>query len=454
MNSGLSSIDAKDIYGQKLSIESDRHTDITVDSCEYKAVSSHRLPCIVKTINKSDKVEICIHKADEFPDTEDSTGQAVNILEPFKPRDRIELELKLTPKKQDENKDKKNKEVTPATKNKISKEIYLNGELRGFGAKIEYFRSPFMPSIRFIPLNILLTITKSIIILAVTFAIITVIIINRYIIFKPENDLNGNNNTKDTAERIDVNKHYRGSLSNSFEYEEDWFTFNLETPSRLILEFKSQPQSNSAGDYWDIRIRSYDAGNGNPSIDPVIWRRFVSGETGTMTSSAMPFPAGQYYIEIESADFYTRDQYSFVIRSQPNESAWESEPNNSVEKANDIVFNEEKNGRLIASFESEKDWYLIRLEEPRKISLKLRTQRQHNDNANYWDIQFMNETQARLTEEERKKNSSYLWQKFVAGDETDTLFASENELDPGTYYIKIESGDKFSRDYYSIFVED
>ncbi len=450
INSGLSSIDAQSIYGQKLYLDCIGGTTLKVVNATLKSSSSYISTHIYKTDTISNKVEINFCDSKEFSQYSDnSSGQSTNksvvcVLEPFKPMDYIELELELGNKS------------TP-------KNIRLTGDLRGFGAKIDHFRFPFIKEINSKPLNIMLPIAQSLAILAVIFIMITTFVIYRYVIFSPENDRDSNNNTLETANEIVLNKHYWGRLSNSFEYEEDWFAFMLDTPSRLSLEFKSQPQPNSTADYWDIKIRSVDAGNGNPDIDPIIWRSFVSGETGTLVSSAIPLPAGQYYFEIESSDYYTRDLYSFILRTEPLEIEWESEPNNTMENANELSFDQEKYGRLIAPFESEKDWYVIKLDEPRKISIKLNTQRQHNDNADYWEIQLLNEAQAisasggaanETPANEGEKIPPYIWQKFVAGDETDTTCTTENELDPGTYYIKIESSDKFSRSYYSVVVTE
>lgn len=494
INSGLSSIDAQSIYGQKLYLDCIGETTMKVVDATLKSSSSYLSSHIYKTGKESDKVEIYLCDSKEFSQhSNDSSSQVTNnsvvyVLEPFKPRDYIELELEFVNKPSTTTDEKKKEQPTeiadehkkdeqesvrqsPAAPgdnrekqsigiaDKTKKDIRLTGDLRGFGAKIKNFNNPF----NFLPLNILLPIAQSLAILAVIFIMITAFVIYRYLVYSPENDRNGRNNTLETANEIVLNKNYWGRLSNSFEYEEDWFTFMLDTPSRLSVEFRSQPQPNSTADYWDIKIRSVDAGNGNPDIDPIIWRSFVSGETGTLVSSAIPLPAGRYYFEIESSDYYTHDLYSFILRAEPLELEWESEPNNTMENANELSFDQEKYGRLIAPFESEKDWYVIKLDEPEKISIKLSTQRQHNDNADYWEIQLLNEEQAisasggvvnEAAINEGEEIPPYIWQKFVAGDETDTTYTTENELGPGKYYIKIESSDKFSRSFYSVVVTE
>ena len=445
VNQGLSSIDADDVYDQKLYIDNIEIEKAEVQLHRHGSDDNNEIHNILPVKNNiwgKESNSIVLHFCKSLNDIKDDKA-AVYIPEPFRPKDWIELKLFLKKRKKN------------STKNNNS--FQLKGSLRGFGARINYYNVPFIKPNNYKALNIFLTSIESLTAAIVIFIIISLAIINSFVVYKPEKE---DNNTIETATAIKTNRHYRGKLSNSFESEQDWYMFSLDVPSKVEFRFKSQPQINSDGLYWDIRIRSEKDSKANPDIDPLVWRTFISGETGMFVSRPYSFfPAGNYYLGIESADYYTADTYSFILKSEPYEVDWECEPNNSMEHANNVAIDKTIYGRLTASFKDEKDWYYVEIKEKSKITLQFDTLRQHSDYEKYWDIRFMNEDQAKIVDkkdlqkpltDEEQKNMSLIWRKLVTGDETNTTYTSADELEPGRYYVKIESSDKFSRDYYSL----
>ena len=114
------------------------------------------------------------------------------------------------------------------------------------------------------------------------------------------------NNSLSKANEILLNETYSGMLSADYSIEQDWYTFEIETDSVVVLHFSSVTQENP-GTFWDMSLRSGE------SRDTILWQRYITGSEPEVESKEINLHAGRYYIEIESSDMHSSDLYSFDI---------------------------------------------------------------------------------------------------------------------------------------------
>lgn len=115
-----------------------------------------------------------------------------------------------------------------------------------------------------------------------------------------------NNDTFDTANPIQINTKYTGNLKDSYDSEQDWYVFTLNSAGSVSFTLLMEKQ-NSDSSYWDASIRSFS----DPDMD--IIQEYVSGNFTDYQSNTVRLSAGTYYFEIESSNEYSEDDYSFII---------------------------------------------------------------------------------------------------------------------------------------------
>ena len=117
-----------------------------------------------------------------------------------------------------------------------------------------------------------------------------------------------NNDTYETANRIQLNTEYYGTLSDSWKNgEQDWFIFTLPKSGSVGFTLRTIEQPNSEENYWNPTIRKAD------TPDERYLNVYVKGKTIERISDSYYLSAGDYYFEIESSNEYSSDIYRFII---------------------------------------------------------------------------------------------------------------------------------------------
>lgn len=124
--------------------------------------------------------------------------------------------------------------------------------------------------------------------------------------FAPSNDWEQeNNNSKDSANIIQVNESINGSLSMNGDV--DWYCFSISSRCDIAITFNHEA-IDSSSTYWRIYI--YD----NTGVTELLnWGR--KGNTETATSDYVSLSAGKYYIKV-AKDNYSGKQYSLTVQEK------------------------------------------------------------------------------------------------------------------------------------------
>ena len=238
-----------------------------------------------------------------------------------------------------------------------------------------------------------------------------------------------NNNTKETANIIEVNDSINGSLSMNGDV--DWYKFTTTSNGYFNVEFTHDFVSSSS-DYWKVYLYNSTGVN---NIDGSSSYFAVDGNAN-MTTNTFGVPAGTYYIKIVK-DYYSGNNYNLKVNFTSS-SDWETEDNNSKNTANIIKVNKSVNGSL--SMNGDVDWYTFNVSSNCEIAVTFNHE-VIDSSSTYWKFYIYDNTGVtELLSYGRKGN-------------TETATTDYISLSPGQYYIKVVK-DYYSGKNYSLVVQE
>lgn len=109
-------------------------------------------------------------------------------------------------------------------------------------------------------------------------------------------------NNKDSADRIELNKPIKGTLMT--ENDIDWFYFELNTGCEVAFVFNHEVLSSSSS-YWTYYVVDDSSSR--------VYSMNRRGDTASSTSDYMYLSAGEYYIQVKTASYYSNAEYSLCV---------------------------------------------------------------------------------------------------------------------------------------------
>ena len=232
--------------------------------------------------------------------------------------------------------------------------------------------------------------------------------------FTPSSDWETeNNNEKNNADEISVNKTYNGSFSTDGDV--DWYKFTTSETGYFYVDFQHELVDSSSA-YWQIRL--YDSSgvnfiDGNNSYFSVV------GNSNNVTNT-FGVNAGTYYIKLNDY-YYSGVNYTLNVKFA-SASNWETENNNSKETASTIYFNSSTNGSL--STNGDIDWYKFTVSSGCEIAISL-SYSSLDSSSTYWVINLYDSSAV-----------TKLISMNCAGN-VDSSTSEYLSVPSGTYYISI-----------------
>jgi hypothetical protein len=238
------------------------------------------------------------------------------------------------------------------------------------------------------------------------------------------------NDTKNTANAIDLNKTYNSNLMSSDDI--DWFSFSTEKDGYISLNFEHDTFE-STNTYWVAEIYQSDATTLINSIN-------VKGNSALTKTASIGLPAGNYFVKIKDYSYNWNSMNTQFTINYTESDLWETEDNNSKSSADTININETYGGSLMSN--DDKDWYKFEVDEDKKLKLIFENPGIGDKSNTYWTV-YVYESDA---------STSVASQK-IAGETPEVSF--DDDFTKGTYYIKIVYGGYYYSDSdYSITVSD
>ncbi len=226
-----------------------------------------------------------------------------------------------------------------------------------------------------------------------------------------------NNNSKDTADVIAINKEISGA--STFSSDEDWFKFTTTEDGYFNLAF-SHELLDSSNTTWAVRLYD-DTGVNYLDGATSIWavRANKTGETANIG-----IKAGTYFVKVSPYGTHSNMNYSIKVNFTASK-IWESENNHKKENADDISVNTEYFGAFSSG--ADVDWYKFTVEKDGFFTFELNHELVDNT-SKCWSVYFYDESGVNFIDGTK---TYWTWK----GDQVGSI--ANYGIKAGTYYVKI-----------------
>lgn len=242
------------------------------------------------------------------------------------------------------------------------------------------------------------------------------------------------NDTYQTANEISLGNAVYGNLHKSSDI--DWYKFTIPEDGYISIDFNHE-QISSKDNYWRFYLYHSD---GVTHYDNHYSYWGVTGNENRSTCQ-LGVKSNTYYLMIRDGYYGDFSDKTYNITINYNEADnWESEVNNTSDKANEISLNSAYYGTL-RSYE-DVDWYKFTVPTNCKISVSF-NHTKLNSSDTYWLVYvYQSDAVTKLTNFSVKGNAD------AASDYIDA--------DNGTYYLKVYCSTSYSHSgsTYSIVVTE
>ena len=220
-----------------------------------------------------------------------------------------------------------------------------------------------------------------------------------------------------TATDIEVNKDYNGSTRNGYDYEKDYYKFQIKESGYITVNFMNPLQGDSDR-YWNVYLYNSEYRE--------LCNKTIYGNKTSTNLTTIGVDSGTYYIKIQSTGWRAAssgDIYAVTARYTPS-NTWEKELNEDFTTATDISLETEYYGTTWAGHDYEKDFYKFIIPKTGLYSIGVSTPNL-NDAGKYWNLYLYNESYEKLES------------KSIYGNKT--FHAISRTLPAGTYYLEVNS---------------
>ncbi len=220
-----------------------------------------------------------------------------------------------------------------------------------------------------------------------------------------------------SADEIQLNSTYYGSILSGYDYEEDYYKFTTYKDGVISIKFTNPLQSDTEA-YWKLYLYN--------DAYKEIYSRNIYGNYDSISTPEIGLAAGEYYVKITSSNYSraeSTDTYSVCINYIAS-NYWEKEFNDSYLSADHIEMDSIYYGSIISGYDYEQDYYEFIIDNSGNYNINMETV-YLNDSDQYWNMYLY--------------DSSYekIGGISVYGNETKHSIAKH--LSAGTYYIEIIS---------------
>lgn len=245
------------------------------------------------------------------------------------------------------------------------------------------------------------------------------------------------NDTPATANVISLNSPVVGSVSNkTTDIDKDWFSFTIEKTGCVMIEFAHQPIVDDSGkEGWNYVLTDSDGA--------VLFTGISLWSSDVVSSPEIGLGAGTYYVRVDSEDRYHNSSEYYLLVNFSECDDWESEYNNTFQRADMIQSDIPVNGFLSeCGIDYDFDFYTFTLTEQTDISV-LFSHEALSYNRNIFTFTLYDADKNAVADSE---GSTVI---KVAAD-AEKVTADYKALPAGKYYIKVGTGQFFDLIRYSL----
>lgn len=251
---------------------------------------------------------------------------------------------------------------------------------------------------------------------------------------------NEKNDTKATANAIALNSTVTGSVASQINsIDRDYFKFTVEKTGYIALEFAHSPIEDSDDKKGWNYVLTDSKGN-------IIYYGTSAWGDDVVTSPSIGLGGGTYYICVDSENLYHNSESYYLTVNYIESDDWESECNNSFEKADAILMGTPVFGFLAdCGTDFDFDYYTFTLDESADITVTF----------SHEVLQYSKDIFVFSLYDENKNavNDSNGVSSVKVMSDTEKVTVKYNGLAPGKYYIKVATGLYFDQINYSLCLD-
>ncbi len=261
-----------------------------------------------------------------------------------------------------------------------------------------------------------------------------------------------NNATPVNATVIPLNKTINGNLYKDTDV--DYYKFTLENNGTVSVDF-FHDYLDSDSYYWGLQLLDV---NNREYLDYCYKGNMLKEHNSRVNGLS----AGDYYIKIYKYKNFSSKNYEFKINYIETD-AWESEKNDSTDKADELVMGKKITGNLFS--EGDIDFYKFTINRRGSVDISLLNTFIDSDSY-YWYVYIYDEYGKSMLGtyydiwDVCYKDGCYsingnnsVERRFGTVTDKNGKYGVEC-LKPGTYYLKITKGQKFDRSEYYLTLSD
>lgn len=231
------------------------------------------------------------------------------------------------------------------------------------------------------------------------------------------------NDTPETAIELPMNVKISGSLADKLlALDKDYFKFTVTEKGKIDLTFSHDLiEEDKTG--WNIRIlKPLEDG----SMLEIV-RKINKWNEASSTIEDFGLEPGTYYVCIDGDSMYYNSASYGVKWVFTADGKFETEPNGSLEQAEDVAIGEYYGGAIISSDVSyDEDYYRFTVDTDTNLCVEFSHEKLKGSSV-CWNISILDEEGNVITTSYSALNQNYVISKIVS-------------VSAGTYYVKIETG--------------
>lgn len=230
------------------------------------------------------------------------------------------------------------------------------------------------------------------------------------------------NNEISTANKININTNYQGNIQSNEDV--DYYKFSVSEKGKVNFFFEHEKIDSSD---WNWQLDLLDGVK-----DDTILTLYSRGSEASLKSDFARIPPGDYYLRIQKR-YYSNKDYKFTVNFVGEAEQYETEGNNDIGSANSILAGAKYCGN--SQSVGDVDYYSFTINEPRNIIVWFEHSIVDSSYRN-WMVQLIDGV-----------SDGNLLRMDVRGDEG-VVFATAENVMPGTYYLKVTPSNYNNMDYW------
>ncbi len=239
------------------------------------------------------------------------------------------------------------------------------------------------------------------------------------------------NDTRETANAIQVNTEKIGSLTNrDNKSDRDFYTFTMTTDGFIVIDFIHEALTDD-NDGWRITITDEDGETAYETVSK--WNQAI------LQSPNIGLTAGKYFIKIDSDNLHHSSIVYRLILLTVESTGWETEPNNTMQEADVITLENAVSGTMIElGVDYDKDYYVLDVAENTAINISFSHIATDEKGKEGWVVSLLD------------SNGNKLESSSVSWDSGGVSFSKD--IVAGRYYVLVETGLYFNSARYVLTV--